>query len=119
MTVSVDIETIVDRPPAEVFAALIDVERYPEWLIASGIVGVERLDPGPLAKGSRLRIRQTVAGRSTVLDGSVTVDRGGAGMAFGPGTAIWFAEGGDWAVRVERDAALLLSIGWPGTAEPA
>ena len=54
-----------------------------------------------------------------VLDGSVTVDRGGAGMAFGPGTAIWFAEGGDWAVRVERDAALLLSIGWPGTAEPA
>ena len=54
-----------------------------------------------------------------VLDGSVTVDRAGAGMAFGPGTAIWFAEGEDWSVRVERDAALLLSIGWPGTAEPA
>jgi len=45
VTVSVDIETTIDRPPAEVFAALIDVERYPEWLIASGIVGVERLDP--------------------------------------------------------------------------
>ena len=54
-----------------------------------------------------------------VLDGSVTVERAGAGMAFGPGTAIWFAEGEDWSVRVERDAALLLSIGWPGTAEPA
>lgn len=54
-----------------------------------------------------------------VLDGSVTVDRAGAGMAFGPGTAIWFAEGEDWSVRVERDAALLLSIGWPGTDEPA
>ena len=53
-----------------------------------------------------------------VLDGSVTVERAGAGMAFGPGTAIWFAEGEDWSVRVERDAALLLSIGWPGTAEP-
>jgi hypothetical protein len=49
-----------------------------------------------------------------VLDGDVTVNRGGAGMAFGPGCAIWFAEGEDWAVRVDRDAALLLSIGWPG-----
>ena len=54
-----------------------------------------------------------------VLEGSVTVDRAGAGMAFGPGTAIWFAEGRDWSVRVDRDAALLLSIGWPGAAEPA
>ena len=54
-----------------------------------------------------------------VLDGSVTVDRAGAGMAFGPGTAIWFAEGEDWSVRVERDASLLLSIGWPGTDDSA
>jgi hypothetical protein len=54
-----------------------------------------------------------------VLDGRVTVDRGGAGMAFGPGTAIWFAEGVDWSVRIERDAALLLSIGWPGATGPA
>ena len=51
-----------------------------------------------------------------VLDGSVTVDRAGAGMAFGPGTAIWFAEGEDWSVRIDTDAALVLSIGWPGTA---
>jgi carbon monoxide dehydrogenase subunit G len=81
MTISVEIETRIGRPPAEVFAALADVERYPEWLIASGIVRVERLDPGPLAAGSRLRISQTVAGRSTVLDGSVTVQVPGA--AFG------------------------------------
>lgn len=73
MTVKVDIETRIDRPPAVVFDALADLERYPAWLIASGIVRVERLDPGPLAAGSRLRISQTVAGRSTVLDGSVTV----------------------------------------------
>ena len=72
MTVSVEIETVIERPLADVFAALIDVESYPEWLIASGIVRVERLDTGPLAAGSRLRISQTVAGRSTVLDGSVT-----------------------------------------------
>ncbi len=73
MTISVEIETTIARPPAEVFAALTDVERWPAWLIASGITGVERLDTDALAAGSRLRISQTVAGRSTVLDGAVTV----------------------------------------------
>lgn len=80
MTVSVEIETRIARPPGEVFAALTAVERYPEWLVASGIVRVERLDTGPLAAGSRLRINQTVAGRSTVLDGTVTVLAPGAGF---------------------------------------
>jgi uncharacterized protein YndB with AHSA1/START domain len=73
MTITVETETRIARPPGEVFAALTDVERFPEWLIASGIVRVERFDTGPLAAGSRLRISQTVAGRSTVLDGTVTV----------------------------------------------
>jgi uncharacterized protein YndB with AHSA1/START domain len=81
MTVKVDIETRIARSSSVVFDALIDVERYPLWLIASGIVRVERPDSGPLAVGSRLRIWQTVAGRSTVLDGSVTVLT--AGEAFG------------------------------------
>jgi hypothetical protein len=81
VTIEVDIETTIGRPPGEVFAALIDVERYPTWLIASGIVQVEPVDPGPLRAGSGLRIHQTVAGRSTVLDGQVTVLEPGA--AFG------------------------------------
>jgi carbon monoxide dehydrogenase subunit G len=81
MTISAEIETRIGRPTADVFAALADVEHYPEWLIASGIVRVERLDPGPLAAGSRLRIAQTVAGRSTTLEGLVTVHAPGA--AFG------------------------------------
>jgi hypothetical protein len=81
MAIKVEVETRIERPVADVFAALVDVERYPEWLIASGIVGVERLDTGPLRAGSKLRIRQTVAGRSTVLDGAVTVLAPGA--AFG------------------------------------
>ncbi len=72
MTVAVEIETGVACAPAEVFAALIAIERFPDWLVASGIVGVERLDSGPLAIGSRIRISQRVAGRSTVLDGSIT-----------------------------------------------
>ncbi len=81
MTVTVDVETSIARPPTDVFAALVDVERYPSWLIASGIVRVERLDPGPLVAGSRLRIHQTVAGRSTILDGPVTVLQPGAAFA--------------------------------------
>ena len=98
MTVSVEIETVIDRPPADVFAALVDVERYPEWLKASGIVRVERLDSGPLTAGSRLRISQTVAGRSTVLDGSVTELAPGARFAL---------RGKDKdGVTIEIDAAL-------------
>jgi len=81
MTVRIETETTIARPPADVFAALIDVESYPTWLIASGIVRVERLDAGPLRASSALRISQTVAGRSTVLDGRVTVLEPGA--AFG------------------------------------
>lgn len=49
-----------------------------------------------------------------VLSGSVTVDREGTGLPFGAGSLVWFAEGGGWAVRVDEDAALVLSIGWPG-----
>ncbi len=72
MTVAVAIETGIACAPADVFAALTAIERFPDWLVASGIVGVERLDSGPLAIGSRVRISQRVAGRSTVLDGSIT-----------------------------------------------
>jgi uncharacterized protein YndB with AHSA1/START domain len=81
VTVAVQVETRIGRPPAAVFAELIAVERFPAWLIASGIVRVERLDEDPLAVGSRLRISQSVAGRSTSLDGAVTVLEPGA--AFG------------------------------------
>ena len=80
MTISVELETRIARPPAAVFAELVAIERFPEWLIASGIVGVEQLDDGPAAAGSRVRISQRVAGRSTVLDGSIT--------RLDPGTAL-------------------------------
>jgi uncharacterized protein YndB with AHSA1/START domain len=98
MTVEVEIETRIAQPPTAVFTALTDVERYPEWLIASGIVRVERLDPGPLAVGSRLRIAQNVAGRSTVLDGSVT--------ACTPGSAFGLTGKDKDGVTIEIQAAL-------------
>jgi uncharacterized protein YndB with AHSA1/START domain len=72
MTIAVEIESRIGRSPADVFAELSAIERFPDWLVASGIVRVERLDGGPLAVGSRVRIAQTVGGRSTVLDGTIT-----------------------------------------------
>jgi uncharacterized protein YndB with AHSA1/START domain len=98
VTVAIEIETRIGRPPADVFAALSAVERYPEWLIASGIVRVERLDGGPLAVGSRLRISQSVAGRSTVLDGAVTV--------LEPGSAFGIRGRDSEGVTIELDARL-------------
>jgi len=73
MTVSIDAEVRIERPVGDVFTALIDVERWPAWLIATGIVRVERLDMGPLRAGSRLRVDQSIAGRATTLDAGVTV----------------------------------------------
>lgn len=72
MTIAVEIEKRIERTTEDVYAALAAVERFPDWLIASGITSVERLDGGPLTSGSRLRIAQAIGGRATVLDGTIT-----------------------------------------------
>ena len=72
MTITAQLETRIGRSPSAVFAELTALERYPQWLIATGVTGVEMLDPGPLAVGTRLRIAQAVAGRATTLEGQVT-----------------------------------------------
>jgi uncharacterized protein YndB with AHSA1/START domain len=55
------IETQIARPPDEVFAAVTDLDRLPEW--QPMVVEVEPLDDGPLAAGSRLREVREVRGR--------------------------------------------------------
>ena len=72
MTIAAEIETRIERSPADVFEALVAVEQFPQWLIASGITRVELLDDGPVAARSKVRISQSVGGRSTVLDGTIT-----------------------------------------------
>lgn len=98
VTVTVEVETAIGRAPADVFAALSAIERWPEWLIASGIVRVERLDGGPLAVGSKLRISQSVAGRSTVLDGAV--------IALEPESSFGIRGRDSEGVTIELDAQL-------------
>ena len=81
MTIAAEIETRIERPPSVVFEALLALEQFPQWLIASGITRVERLDDGPAAVGSHVRIAQSVGGRSSVLEGTVT--RLDSGEGFG------------------------------------
>lgn len=72
MAIAVTIETAVARPPAEVFAFVADIERWPTWLIASGIVRVERSADALLAEGEHLVVEQRAAGRAGTFEANVT-----------------------------------------------
>jgi uncharacterized protein YndB with AHSA1/START domain len=96
VTIEARLETAIGRSAQDVFGHVTAVEEFPEWLVASGVVRVERLDPGPLQQGSRLRIQQRIAGRATTLDGEVT--------AFEPPTRFGFAAKDRDGISVDVEA---------------
>jgi hypothetical protein len=58
------------RPPGEVFAWLFDEERVPQW--TSGLEAYERLDSGPLGRGSRFRQQLLVSGQRFTVEMEIT-----------------------------------------------
>ena len=48
------VSIVINRPPAEVFAWLIDFDQWPQWG-GGNLVSVEQISTGPLQVGSQLR----------------------------------------------------------------
>jgi uncharacterized protein YndB with AHSA1/START domain len=71
MAIEVTAETTIDRPVEVVFERVVDVEAWPEWLIASGITAVRRSGPAPIAAGDHLVVDQRAAGRSATFAAEV------------------------------------------------
>ena len=71
MAIGVVIETRIGRPADEVFRHLADLERWPEWLIATGVRHVRRTGTGSPARGEALVIDQAAAGRAATFDARV------------------------------------------------
>ncbi len=72
MAIDVVIESSIARPPEEVYARIADLDGWPTWLIASGIVRVERASSGPAVAGERLLVEQRAAGRAGTFEAEVT-----------------------------------------------
>jgi hypothetical protein len=82
MAITAQFEIPIGRSVDDVFSHLLALERYPEWLVSTGVVAVH-LQPGvPLVPGTRFGVQQRIAGRSTTLDGSVVALDPGRRFAF-------------------------------------
>jgi uncharacterized protein YndB with AHSA1/START domain len=103
MAIAVTIETTVARPPAEVFARIADIGSWPSWLIASGIVRVERSTDGPITDGEHLTVEQRAAGRAGTFDAQVT--------ALQPPTRLALHGRDGDGVTIDIDAALAPAAG--------
>jgi uncharacterized protein YndB with AHSA1/START domain len=102
MAIQIDIAQRIARPPADVFAFVADIEGWPKWLIASGIVAVHRA-PGragtPVAGGETMIIEQRAAGRAGTF--AVTV----SGVE--PGRRLALAGKDDDGVKIAIDAVVV------------
>jgi hypothetical protein len=60
--------TDIAKPPEEVFPYLFEEDKVPQW--TTGLHGYERLDSGPLGRGSKFREQLEVSGQKidTVLE---------------------------------------------------
>ena len=64
----IDVTLEIARPPAEVFAALVDLERVPKWQESA----LESRSDGPLEEGARIYERRRAMGREIENELEVT-----------------------------------------------
>ena len=113
MAIAVTIETTIARPPADVFARIADIDAWPSWLIASGIVRVVRSSDGPVAEGERLTVDQRAAGRAGTFEARISAlqppsrlalnGRDGDGVTIDIDAELAPADGGAnlrWSIRI-------------------
>ena len=72
MAIEVVIEQLIARPPEDVYARIADIDAWPTWLIASGIVAVARSSTDAIATADRLTVTQRAAGRGGTFEAVVT-----------------------------------------------
>lgn len=98
MAIEVAVESAIRRGREDVFASLADIERWPDWLVASGIRSVDRSVDGPLRDGERLVIEQSAAGRQATFDATLT--------AFEPPSRLSIAGRDGDGVSIDMEAVL-------------
>ena len=98
MAIAVVLETRIGRPIDEVYRHLVELDRWPEWLTATGIRRIERGHPGAAQPGEAMRIEQAAAGRTGTFEARVTrVD---------PPTHLSISGKDDEGVSIDIDAQL-------------
>jgi uncharacterized membrane protein len=111
--VAYDIAVEIAAPPQRVWAVMRDVERWPEW--TPSVRSVQRLDGGPLATGSRARIRQP---KLPPADWQVTALEEGKGFTWvsrAPGIVVTARHGVE---AIEGGSRATLSIRYEGVLGP-
>lgn len=78
----IEVSVWIDRPADEVYAYVVDLDRWPEW--RSDVVGGELLTEGPVRVGAQARGVGKVLGRPFTIDIEVTALEPGVSFGYRP-----------------------------------